>query len=123
MSDYLNELKLPNRILLGPGPSNVHPRVLQAMLSPMLGHLDPEHATGTAEQHRVAERLGRRDEQQQLRAGLELDIDVGFIGRDEGGRLSSMHGPASDGATMSAPASTASRSTGVPRTRQQSTVV
>jgi alanine-glyoxylate transaminase / serine-glyoxylate transaminase / serine-pyruvate transaminase len=42
MSDYLNELKLPNRILLGPGPSSVHPRVLQAMLSPMLGHLDPD---------------------------------------------------------------------------------
>jgi alanine-glyoxylate transaminase/serine-glyoxylate transaminase/serine-pyruvate transaminase len=42
MSDYGNELKLPNRILLGPGPSNVHPRVLQAMLSPMLGHLDPD---------------------------------------------------------------------------------
>ena len=42
MSDYLNELKLPNRILLGPGPSNVHPRVLQAMLAPMLGHLDPD---------------------------------------------------------------------------------
>jgi alanine-glyoxylate transaminase/serine-glyoxylate transaminase/serine-pyruvate transaminase len=42
MSDYLNELKLPNRILLGPGPSNVHPRVLHAMLAPMLGHLDPD---------------------------------------------------------------------------------
>src|SRR5713101_1177582 len=42
MSDYRNELKLPNRILLGPGPSNVHPRVLQAMLAPMLGHLDPD---------------------------------------------------------------------------------
>ena len=42
MSAYLNELKLPNRILLGPGPSNVHPRVLQAMLAPMLGHLDPD---------------------------------------------------------------------------------
>ena len=42
MSDYLKELQLPNRILLGPGPSNVHPRVLQAMLSPMLGHLDSD---------------------------------------------------------------------------------
>src|SRR5712691_1787210 len=42
MSDYLNALQLPNRILLGPGPSNVHPRVLQAMLAPMLGHLDPD---------------------------------------------------------------------------------
>ena len=42
MNDYLKELQLPNRILLGPGPSNVHPRVVQAMLSPMLGHLDPD---------------------------------------------------------------------------------
>ena len=32
---------LPDRLLLGPGPSNVHPRVLQAMSQPLLGHLDP----------------------------------------------------------------------------------
>ncbi len=31
----------PQRILLGPGPSNVEPRVLQAMLAPLLGHMDP----------------------------------------------------------------------------------
>lgn len=30
------------RILMGPGPSNVHPRVLQAMSQPLLGHLDPD---------------------------------------------------------------------------------
>ena len=45
MSDGANsfpELKPPARVLLGPGPSNVHPRVLKAMLSPVLGHLDPE---------------------------------------------------------------------------------
>ena len=30
------------RTLLGPGPSNVHPRVLRAMSTPLLGHLDPE---------------------------------------------------------------------------------
>jgi alanine-glyoxylate transaminase/serine-glyoxylate transaminase/serine-pyruvate transaminase len=30
------------RILLGPGPSDVHPRVLEAMALPMVGHLDPE---------------------------------------------------------------------------------
>ncbi len=35
------KLKLPQRILLGPGPSNVHPRVLEAMASPTIGHLDP----------------------------------------------------------------------------------
>src|SRR5574342_610062 len=29
------------RILLGPGPSNVHPRVLRALATPLIGHLDP----------------------------------------------------------------------------------
>jgi alanine-glyoxylate transaminase/serine-glyoxylate transaminase/serine-pyruvate transaminase len=32
----------PNRILLGPGPSMTHPRVLQALAAPTIGHLDPE---------------------------------------------------------------------------------
>jgi alanine-glyoxylate transaminase / serine-glyoxylate transaminase / serine-pyruvate transaminase len=30
------------RLLLGPGPSNVHPRVLSATSLPLLGHLDPQ---------------------------------------------------------------------------------
>lgn len=30
------------RVLLGPGPSDVHPRVLAAMTMPLVGHLDPE---------------------------------------------------------------------------------
>src|SRR5580692_13023275 len=29
------------RLLLGPGPSDAHPRVLTAMATPLLGHLDP----------------------------------------------------------------------------------
>ncbi len=33
--------ELPRRLLLGPGPSNVHPRVLEAMAQPLVGHLDP----------------------------------------------------------------------------------
>ncbi len=31
----------PPRILLGPGPSNVEPRILEAMMKPVLGYLDP----------------------------------------------------------------------------------
>jgi alanine-glyoxylate transaminase/serine-glyoxylate transaminase/serine-pyruvate transaminase len=31
----------PHRLLLGPGPSNPHPRVLAALSQPLLGHLDP----------------------------------------------------------------------------------
>ena len=36
----LPELDTPNRILLAPGPTNVHPRVYRAMMNPVLGHLD-----------------------------------------------------------------------------------
>jgi alanine-glyoxylate transaminase / serine-glyoxylate transaminase / serine-pyruvate transaminase len=32
----------PVRTLMGPGPSDVHPRVLQAMAKPTIGHLDPQ---------------------------------------------------------------------------------
>ena len=36
------ELIPSQRILLGPGPSDVDPRVLRAMSTPILGYLDPE---------------------------------------------------------------------------------
>lgn len=35
------ELNPPSRVLMGPGPSDVHPRVLKAMATPLIGHLDP----------------------------------------------------------------------------------
>lgn len=35
------ELNAPPRLLLGPGPSTVDPRVLKAMATPLVGHLDP----------------------------------------------------------------------------------
>ena len=31
----------PQRILMGPGPSDVSPRVLEALSRPTIGHLDP----------------------------------------------------------------------------------
>jgi alanine-glyoxylate transaminase / serine-glyoxylate transaminase / serine-pyruvate transaminase len=34
-------LNVPTRLLLGPGPSDAHPRVLSVMSQPLLGHLDP----------------------------------------------------------------------------------
>jgi len=36
------QLNPSTRVLLGPGPSNVHPRVLKAMSTPLVGHLDPD---------------------------------------------------------------------------------
>ncbi len=37
----MQEFLPPRRLLLGPGPSTVHPRVLRSMSAPLLGHLDP----------------------------------------------------------------------------------
>ncbi|AFY45197.1 alanine--glyoxylate aminotransferase family protein [Nostoc sp. PCC 7107] len=38
----LKPLEIPSKLLLGPGPSNAHPTVLQAMNTSPLGHLDPD---------------------------------------------------------------------------------
>ncbi len=36
------ELNPSQRVLMGPGPSDAHPRVLRAMATPLIGHLDPD---------------------------------------------------------------------------------
>jgi alanine-glyoxylate transaminase / serine-glyoxylate transaminase / serine-pyruvate transaminase len=41
----LAPLSLPERLLLGPGPSNANPAVLQAMHTSPIGHLDPAFLT------------------------------------------------------------------------------
>ena len=41
MNTY-TDLNTPERILLGPGPSMVSPRVLRAMSHPLVGHMDPK---------------------------------------------------------------------------------
>jgi alanine-glyoxylate transaminase / serine-glyoxylate transaminase / serine-pyruvate transaminase len=46
----------PERLLLGPGPSPVAPRVMRAMQAPVLSHLDPEMMTILDD---VRARLGR----------------------------------------------------------------
>src|SRR5258707_15258765 len=39
------ELNPPYRLLLGPGPCNVDPRVLRMLAAPQLGHMDPAFFT------------------------------------------------------------------------------
>ena len=41
MTSQLTPLPDPPRLLLGPGPSLMHPRIAAALGSPLLGHLDP----------------------------------------------------------------------------------
>lgn len=43
--DTVSELNPSYRLLLGPGPCNVDPRVLRVTAAPQLGHLDPEFFT------------------------------------------------------------------------------
>ena len=42
MTSQVPVLDPPERLLCGPGPTNVDPAVLDAMRKPMLGHLDPD---------------------------------------------------------------------------------
>ncbi len=41
MSEIIGELTPPHRLMLTPGPSSVDPRVYRAMVTPLVGHLDP----------------------------------------------------------------------------------
>jgi alanine-glyoxylate transaminase/serine-glyoxylate transaminase/serine-pyruvate transaminase len=49
----LPELNPSPRLLLGPGPSMVHPRVLRSMATPLVGHLDPDFITILADVRRL----------------------------------------------------------------------
>ncbi|MHB8908279.1 MAG: pyridoxal-phosphate-dependent aminotransferase family protein [Syntrophales bacterium] len=42
MALAINDLNVSHRLLLGPGPSAVHPRVLRTMSTALVGYLDPE---------------------------------------------------------------------------------
>lgn len=49
-------MNVPERVLLGPGPSPVSPRVMSALASPVLSHLDPYLLSAMDD---LRERLGR----------------------------------------------------------------
>lgn len=40
-TEQFKEIDPGSRVLMGPGPSDVHPRVLRALSAPCIGHLDP----------------------------------------------------------------------------------
>lgn len=41
MTEIIGELLAPTRLMMTPGPSNMDPRVYRAMLTPVVGHMDP----------------------------------------------------------------------------------
>lgn len=63
---------VPKRLLMGPGPSMVNPRVLRAMSNPVIGHLDPATHAMLGE---IREML-----QEVFRTGSELTYAVSGTG-------------------------------------------
>ncbi len=53
----------PARLLLGPGPSNVHPRVLRALGTPIVGHLDPYYLKLMDDTRRMLQQVFRTTNQ------------------------------------------------------------
>jgi (S)-ureidoglycine-glyoxylate aminotransferase len=77
MNDVLSELDPPPRILMGPGPVGVDPRVLRAMSMPMLGQFDPVFTAYMNETMELLRRIYRTQNKWSLvvdgtaRAGIE----------------------------------------------------
>lgn len=57
------QLTPSHRLLLGPGPSDTHPRVISAMASPVLGHLDPQFLQYMAETQQMLREVYRTSNQ------------------------------------------------------------
>jgi len=61
MSENATPFHPPRRLLLGPGPSDVPPRVLEALARPTIGHLDPEYLRLMDDTSRLLRRLFRTE--------------------------------------------------------------
>ena len=73
-------LNPPIRVLMGPGPSGIHPRVLTAIGQPTVGHLDPYYLTLMDETQRLLRGLFRTENRMTMAisatgsAGMEATI-------------------------------------------------
>lgn len=66
MSPIPPTLNPPVRTLLGPGPSDVNPRVLNAMARPTVGHLDPFYLKTMDEMQQMLRRVFRTENKMTL---------------------------------------------------------
>lgn len=80
MSEVLPDLAPPIRTLMGPGPSDIHPRVLQAMARNTVGHLDPYYLQLMDQMQGMLRRLFQTENQMTLAvsatgsAGMEATV-------------------------------------------------
>jgi len=64
MTTTYREIDPPQRLLMGPGPINVHPRVLRAMSAQLLGQFDPEMTAYMAETMALYRQVFRTENKQ-----------------------------------------------------------
>ena len=88
----ITSVRFPSqRVLLGPGPSDVPARVLSALAAPTLGHLDPEYLAMMDELRTLLQEIFRTKNEMTLAisgtgsAGMEATVvnlvEPGEIGR------------------------------------------
>jgi len=71
----VGELTPPDRTLMGPGPSDVHPRVLKGMSTPLVGHLDPSFVEIMDEVQELLRYTFRTDNQWTIPVGNGIGVD------------------------------------------------
>ncbi|MCX6402153.1 MAG: alanine--glyoxylate aminotransferase family protein [Propionibacteriales bacterium] len=80
MSEPMNEIAPPPRLLMGPGPISVDPRVLRAMAAPLVGQFDPFMTTTMNEVMSLYREVFDTDNEQTFlvdgtsRAGIEAAL-------------------------------------------------
>lgn len=80
MNHPAEALAVPVRVLLGPGPSDVPPRVLAALGAPTIGHLDPVYLKIMDETRRMLKAIFRTNNELTLAcsgtgsAGMEMTV-------------------------------------------------
>ena len=72
-------------LLMGPGPVNVHPRVLRAMSMPMLGQFDPQFTQYMDETMALVRQIFRTENEWSFRADILWDAWGLLTAKSQGG--------------------------------------
>jgi len=96
-TSILAELSTSPRVLLGPGPSLVHPRVLRAMATPLLGYLDPEFIVIMDETQALLRHAQRHAERQRRLAGADVAAQHDQVAAAQAAAQDLVHRPETGG--------------------------
>ena len=78
--------QVPRRMILGPGPSSAHPRVLRALSSPVMGYLDPDYLSIIEEVEELLKKVFKTNQRAFVVAGSgSAGMEAGFASLVEQG--------------------------------------